>query len=49
MTAILGAVNVIATYFAFRWIDKVGRHPLAMWATRAWQCSYSSRPPEWDS
>ena len=31
MTAILGAVNVIATYFAFRWIDKVGRRPLAMW------------------
>ena len=27
---ILGAVNVIATYFAFRWIDKVGRRPLAM-------------------
>jgi MFS transporter, SP family, arabinose:H+ symporter len=30
-TAILGAVNVIATYFAFRWIDKVGRRPLAIW------------------
>jgi MFS transporter, SP family, arabinose:H+ symporter len=30
VTAILGAVNVIATYFAFRWIDKVGRRPLAM-------------------
>ncbi len=29
-TAILGAVNVVATYFAFRWIDKVGRRPLAM-------------------
>jgi MFS transporter, SP family, arabinose:H+ symporter len=29
-TAILGAVNVIATYFAFRWIDKAGRRPLAM-------------------
>jgi MFS family permease len=28
--AILGLVNVIATYFAFRWIDKVGRRPLAM-------------------
>jgi MFS family permease len=28
---ILGAVNVIATYFAFRWIDKVGRRPLALW------------------
>src|SRR5579862_7991000 len=31
VTAILGGVNVIATYFAFRWIDKVGRRPLAMW------------------
>ena len=31
VTAILGAVNVVATYFAFRWIDKVGRRPLAMW------------------
>jgi Sugar (and other) transporter. len=30
VTAILGAVNVIATYFAFRWIDKRGRRPLAM-------------------
>ena len=30
VTAILGAVNVIATYFAFRWIDKHGRRPLAM-------------------
>jgi sugar porter (SP) family MFS transporter len=29
--AILGAVNVIATYFGFRWIDKVGRRPLAIW------------------
>jgi MFS transporter, SP family, arabinose:H+ symporter len=29
-TAILGAVNVVATYFAFRWIDKRGRRPLAM-------------------
>jgi MFS transporter, SP family, arabinose:H+ symporter len=28
--AILGAVNVIATYFAFRYIDKVGRRPLAL-------------------
>lgn len=28
--AILGAVNVIATYFGFRWIDKVGRRPLAI-------------------
>jgi sugar porter (SP) family MFS transporter len=31
VTAILGAVNVVATYFAFRWIDKVGRRPLALW------------------
>src|ERR1022692_2659625 len=31
VTAILGTVNVIATYFAFRWIDKVGRRPLALW------------------
>jgi MFS family permease len=30
VTAILGAVNVVATYFAFRWIDKFGRRPLAM-------------------
>ena len=29
--AILGAVNVIATYFGFRWIDKMGRRPLAIW------------------
>jgi sugar porter (SP) family MFS transporter len=29
-TAILGAVNVVATYFAFRWIDKRGRRPLAI-------------------
>ncbi len=29
--AILGAVNVVATYFGFRWIDKVGRRPLALW------------------
>ena len=28
--AILGAVNVVATYFGFRWIDKVGRRPLAL-------------------
>ena len=27
--AILGAVNVVATYFGFRYIDKVGRRPLA--------------------
>jgi len=31
VTAILGAVNVVATYFAFKWIDKVGRRPLAIW------------------
>jgi MFS transporter, SP family, arabinose:H+ symporter len=30
VTAILGAVNVVATYFAFRWIDKFGRRPLAI-------------------
>ena len=30
VTTILGAVNVVATYFAFRWIDKVGRRPLAI-------------------
>lgn len=28
--AILAAVNVVATYFAFRWIDKVGRRKLAI-------------------
>ena len=28
--AILGAVNVVATYFGFRWIDKMGRRPLAL-------------------
>jgi sugar porter (SP) family MFS transporter len=28
--AILGAVNVVATYFGFRWIDKIGRKPLAL-------------------
>ncbi|MGI8563556.1 MAG: sugar porter family MFS transporter [Candidatus Dormibacter sp.] len=30
VTAILGAVNVVATFFAFRYIDKVGRKPLAI-------------------
>jgi sugar porter (SP) family MFS transporter len=30
VTAILGAVNVIATYFAFRYIDRLGRRPLAI-------------------
>ena len=28
--AILGAVNVVATYLGFRWIDKFGRKPLAI-------------------
>jgi MFS family permease len=28
--AILGAVNVVATYLGFRWIDKLGRRPLAL-------------------
>jgi hypothetical protein len=34
VTAILGAVNVVATYFGFRWIDKIGPRPLApeVWA-----------------
>ena len=31
VATILGLVNVIATYFGFRWIDKVGRRPLAMY------------------
>jgi MFS transporter, SP family, arabinose:H+ symporter len=30
VSMILGIVNVAATYFAFRWIDKVGRRPLAI-------------------
>jgi sugar porter (SP) family MFS transporter len=30
VTAILGAVNVVATFFAFRYIDRVGRRPLAI-------------------
>jgi SP family arabinose:H+ symporter-like MFS transporter len=30
VTAILAAVNVVATYFGFRWIDKVGRRALAL-------------------
>jgi len=30
VTAIMTLVNVIATYFAFRWIDRAGRRPLAM-------------------
>jgi len=28
--AILGAVNVVATFFAFRWIDRAGRRKLAL-------------------
>ena len=28
--AILGAVNVVATYFAFRFIDRIGRRKLAI-------------------
>jgi MFS transporter, SP family, arabinose:H+ symporter len=28
--AILGTVNVVATYFGFRYIDRVGRRPLAL-------------------
>ncbi len=27
---ILGAVNVVATFFAFRYIDKIGRRKLAI-------------------
>jgi sugar porter (SP) family MFS transporter len=30
VTAIMTLVNVIATYFAFRWIDRIGRRKLAM-------------------
>lgn len=30
VTAIMTAVNVIATYFAFRWIDRIGRRKLAI-------------------
>ena len=45
VTAILGAVNVVATYFAFRWIDKFGRRPLAIggYAGMAFSC-WSPRP-----
>jgi sugar porter (SP) family MFS transporter len=28
---ILGVVNVVATFFAFRYIDRAGRRPLAIW------------------
>ncbi len=30
VTAIMTVVNVVATYFAFRYIDRAGRRPLAM-------------------
>ena len=30
VTSIMTAVNVIATYFAFRYIDRIGRRKLAM-------------------
>ena len=30
VTAIIAAVNVLATYFAFRWIDRAGRRKLAI-------------------
>jgi sugar porter (SP) family MFS transporter len=30
VTTIIAAVNVIATYFAFRWIDKLGRRKLSV-------------------
>ena len=30
VTLMLTAVNVAATYFAFRWIDRKGRRPLAI-------------------
>jgi SP family arabinose:H+ symporter-like MFS transporter len=30
VTCIIATVNVIATYFAFRWIDRIGRRKLAM-------------------
>jgi hypothetical protein len=43
------AAQSMEAVFAFRWIDKVGRRSLALWATRAWQCSYSSLLQEWDS
>ncbi|MET9022499.1 sugar porter family MFS transporter [Actinopolymorpha sp. NPDC004070] len=31
ITAVMSAVNVIATYFAFRFIDQIGRRKLALW------------------
>ncbi len=30
VTAIIAAVNVVATYFAFRWIDRMGRRKISM-------------------
>jgi sugar porter (SP) family MFS transporter len=30
VTAIMGAVNVVSTYFGFKYIDRVGRRPLAL-------------------
>jgi sugar porter (SP) family MFS transporter len=30
VTAIMGAVNVVSTYLAFRYIDRLGRRPLAL-------------------
>src|SRR6266480_3609302 len=30
VTAIIAAVNVAATYFAFRWIDRIGKRKLAI-------------------
>jgi len=43
--AVLGAVNVIATFFAFRYIDRVGRRSLPSAATPAWRSSFWSPPP----
>jgi SP family arabinose:H+ symporter-like MFS transporter len=30
VTALIAAVNVVATYFAFRWIDRLGRRKISM-------------------
>ena len=49
VTAILGAVNVIATYFAFRYIDKLAGAPWPSGVTWAWRCSCWSPRPEWAS
>jgi sugar porter (SP) family MFS transporter len=35
VTAIMGAVNVVATYFGFRYIDRIGRRRLALGAYQA--------------